>query len=361
MAVILREKKLNKGRISFYLDIYNDGAREYKFLKLYLIGKPKDQAERNKNKEVRRKADALRIKTENSLVDKTGINSGNILFLDYFKEMVDQRKKSPGNHANWNAVYQALMEFFNGRKVKVSEITDNDLNAIKNFLLEVYLTKSDKKLHKNTASIYYSKVKACLNQAFAERIIHDRISLRTKSIKGVETRREHLTIEELKKIEIIDCDLPLLKNAFLFSSYTGLRWSDINNLRWMDIRYNSESGYSLNYKQQKTSGIEYAPIPDKATSFIGERQEDAERVFKGLRYSTYFNRKLKEWLKKAGINRKITFHCARHTYATVLLTKNIDIYTVSKMMGHRNLKTTQIYANVIDQRKIDALKIFDSI
>jgi integrase/recombinase XerD len=70
---------------------------------------------------------------------------------------------------------------------------------------------------------------------------------------------------------------------------------------------------------------------------------------------------LKEWLKKAGINRKITFHCARHTYATVLLTKNIDIYTVSKMMGHRNLKTTQIYANVIDQRKIDAVKIFDLI
>jgi integrase len=143
--------------------------------------------------------------------------------------------------------------------------------------------------------------------------------------------------------------------------YTGLRWSDINGLQWKNIQFSNEKGYSLNFNQQKTKGVEYLPIPAKAITFISERCQDEDRVFKGLKYSAWHNLKIREWMIKAGINRKITFHSARHTYATLLLTKNVDIYTVSNMLGHRNLKTTQVYAKVIDQKKMDAVKIFDNL
>ncbi len=74
-------------------------------------------------------------------------------------------------------------------------------------------------------------------------------------------------------------------------------------------------------------------------------------VFEGLQYSAYQNSLLKEWIIKAGITKAITFHCFRHTYATLQLSQGTDIYTVSKMLGHRDLKTTQVYAKVIDLTK----------
>ena len=87
---------------------------------------------------------------------------------------------------------------------------------------------------------------------------------------------------------------------------------------------------------------------------LGEEQEQTERVFKGLKYSAWHNVKLAQWVLRAGITKNITFHCARHTYATLQLTMGTDIYTVSKLLGHRELKTTQIYAKVIDNKKKEA-------
>ena len=87
---------------------------------------------------------------------------------------------------------------------------------------------------------------------------------------------------------------------------------------------------------------------------LGEEKAQDERVFVGLRYSAWYNVKLLQWVMKAGITKNITFHCARHTYATLQLSLGTDIYTVSKLLGHRELKTTQIYAKVIDDKKIEA-------
>ena len=87
---------------------------------------------------------------------------------------------------------------------------------------------------------------------------------------------------------------------------------------------------------------------------LGEIGEKEDRVFKGLKYSAWHNLKLQQWVMKAGISKTITFHCARHTFATLQLTNGTDIYTISKLLGHRELKTTQLYAKIIDQKKIDA-------
>ncbi|MNY64362.1 Tyrosine recombinase XerD [compost metagenome] len=98
------------------------------------------------------------------------------------------------------------------------------------------------------------------------------------------------------------------------------------------------------------------PIAEQAYEQLGERGNLEDRIFKGLKYSAYTNVQLSRWVMSAGITKKITFHCFRHTYATLQLTMGTDIYTVSKLLGHRHLKTTEVYAKVIDKKKVDASK-----
>lgn len=113
-------------------------------------------------------------------------------------------------------------------------------------------------------------------------------------------------------------------------------------------------GYYIRFRQKKTKGAETLPISKQDFSLLGEPQDKDERVFKGLKYSAWHNLKLQQWMMRAGISKTITFHCARHSYATLQLSAGTDIYTVSKLLDHRELKTTQIYAKVIDQQKKEA-------
>ena len=145
-----------------------------------------------------------------------------------------------------------------------------------------------------------------------------------------------------------------MKTAFIFSCLTGLRWSDINKLLWSEVQHSNDNGYYIRFRQKKTKGAETLPISEQAFGLLGERQAPEERVFKGLKYSAWHNLKLQQWMMKAGISKTITFHCARHTYATLQLTAGTDIYTVSKLLGHKELKTTQVYAKIIDEKKQEA-------
>src|SRR5690606_22573169 len=157
--------------------------------------------------------------------------------------------------------------------------------------------------------------------------------------------------DELKVMAKTDCEVPILKTAFIFSALTGLRWSDINKLVWSEVQHSKELGNYLRFTQKKTQGSETLPISEQAYELLGERGKPEERVFKHLKYSAWYNLKLQQWAMKAGITKTVTFHCARHTYATLQLTLGTDIYTVSKLLGHKNLKTTQIYAKIIDDKK----------
>lgn len=120
------------------------------------------------------------------------------------------------------------------------------------------------------------------------------------------------------------CEIEILKKAFLFSCLTGLRWSDINKLVWEQIQFSEEQGWYIRYRQKKTSSTETLPISEQALGFIPEKGEPKEPIFKGLKYSEWYNVKLQQWVMTAGISRTITFHCARHTYATLQLTLGID-------------------------------------
>ena len=156
-----------------------------------------------------------------------------------------------------------------------------------------------------------------------------------------------------------DCRYEVLKRAFLFSCFTGMRWSDINQLTWRYVR-KSEDGYRVHFSQKKTKGVEYLDIPDIALEYIGEKGEPDERVFVGLKYSAYMNTALARWVLEAGITKLITFHCARHTYATILLEEDVNIRVIQDMLGHKELRTTLIYAKIIDKKRREAASIFDA-
>lgn len=195
------------------------------------------------------------------------------------------------------------------------------------------------------------KLKAALNQAVEDGIIPHSPASSVKPAKIEEVHREYLTFEELQRLLKARCKYPILKDAFIFSCLTGMRWSDINKLTWGGARIRRYAPDSLS----PAKGFEYLDISDQAVRYLGQRGEPDERVFAGLKYSAWHNLALREWCLEADIKKHITFHVGRHSFAVLQLSLGTEIYTVSKLLGHRDLKTTQIYAQIMDDKKRDAV------
>ena len=169
------------------------------------------------------------------------------------------------------------------------------------------------------------------------------------ALKKEDVHKEYLTQEEVIKLANTPCDYPVLKQASLFSCLTGLRISDILKLTWEEIQLAPDEGYCLRFTSQKTDRDVTIPIGFQAYELLGER--GVGKVFKGLK-RCWTQGPLKKWVADAGItNKHITFHCFRHTYATLQIAAGTDIYTVSKMLTHRNVYTTQIYADLVNEKK----------
>jgi integrase len=115
-----------------------------------------------------------------------------------------------------------------------------------------------------------------------------------------------------------------------------------------------ENDTRLIFKQKKTAGQEYQFISGQARKLLGQRRQTTDRVFKGLKYGAHFNNHILKWCMRAGITKHITFHSARHTHAVLLLENGADIYTVSKILGHKEIRTTQVYAKIVDKKKKEA-------
>lgn len=275
-------------------------------------------------------------------------------FIDYLEKLSKKRK---GNNITvWNIAIQYLKDFTNDQLL-FEQLNTDLFDEFKDYLLTTKSKRSkSKKLSKNSAVSYFNKIKAGLKQAFIDGYLIQNLNDKIRPIKEEETHKQFLTIEELKKLVLYPCKSEVHKNAGLFSALTGLRFSDIQKLTWNEIEYIEKEGYILKYKQKKTSNVEVIPISDQAYSFTNgtrnpKEMDQTKKVFENLVYSAQRNTLLKEWIQSAGITKNITFHCFRHTYATLQLYNGTDIYTVSKMLGHKNLKNTQIYAKIVDAKK----------
>jgi integrase len=358
------KKNAEKGKPkmnSLFLMYHNEESkkRTYEFLRLYLYDKPKNFLEKEHNKETQLLAESIRAQKILDLQSRkhgfvSSVN-GKIGFLEYFKLMVEKKSDSNGNYGNWLSTLKHLTNFCKGNDIQLSKVDDSFLEGFKIYLLTNKISSRNGKLSQNSALSYFNKVRTSLKEAYQTKMIAENPINRVKGIKEKESNRQYLTLDELQKLVKTDCDYPIMKDAFIFSSLTGLRFSDIKSLKWKNITYDSQNGYIIKFTQQKTKGVENLPISEQAIRIIGERKHDDEFVFSNLIYSAYHNKILHKWIEKAGIDKHITFHCARHSFATLQLTMNTDIYTVSKLLGHRHLKTTEIYAKVIDKKKINAV------
>jgi integrase len=356
MKVTLR-KRVKHDKVSLYLDYYHKGKRQYEYLRLYLVAKPRNPQDRAMNNQTLQLAESVRakrqIEIQNGMFGFNDTERINTSFLFYFEVLTEKRKGNEGNFGNWMSTLKHLKAFKRG-KVNFTEINNEWLEDFKHYLVHEARSKNGKPLSQNSCVSYFNKLKSALKQAVKDGIITNNPGINVDGIKEAETMREFLTLEELQKAAKIQCDLPILKNAFLFSALTGLRFSDIEKLTWAEVQHSDENGYYLRFRQKKTKGQETLPISEEAFNLLGVRQLPDSKVFQGLSYSDHNNQKLREWMIRAGIEKDITFHCARHTYATLQLTLGTDIYTVSKLLGHKSMKTTAIYTKVIDKKKQEA-------
>ncbi len=358
------KKSLEKGKPkmnSLFL-MYHDEEnkkRNYEFLRLYLYDKPKNFLEKEHNKETQLLAESIRAQKILDLQSRkhgfVSSVSGKIGFLEYFKQISDKKCEVNGTWGAWLSTYKHLNSFCKGKDIQLSKIDDFFLENFKIYLLTNKISSHGGKLSQNSALSYFNKVKTALKEAYQSKMICENPSMRVKSIKEKETSRQYLTLGELQILVKTDCDYPIMKEAFVFSVLTGLRFSDIKSLRWKNITFDKLNGHMLKFTQQKTKGVEHLPISEQAVKNLGERKKDDDLIFEDLIYSAYHNKILHKWISNAGIDKHITFHCARHSFATLQLTMDTDIYTVSKLLGHRHLRTTEIYAKVIDKKKIDAV------
>lgn len=292
--------------------------------------------------------------TEQAMMEKKA--RGQADFIDYFGKQAAKRHKNDSKSigVNWDRAHDLLKIFTKEKPLPFAQIDMHLIESFRDFLLKAPRggNKSGT-ISQNTASTYFTLFKAALHQAFIDCYFDVDIAAKVKGISGVESRREYLTIEELNKLAATPCEYPMLKKAAFFSALTGLRHSDIRKMTWKELSVEGDH-YRINFTQRKTGGVEYMPISEQAYLICGEPAEPDRLVFEGLQDPSWINRPVKKWIEAAGIKKHITFHCFRHSYATNQLTEGTDLYTVSKMLGHTNIRTTQIYAKVVDSKKEEA-------
>ena len=373
-SVTLREKKLANGNISLYLDVYRDGKRSYEFLKLY-ITKASNPLEREVNRQTRATAQAIKAKRQIELQNNEyGFNSqfkADTPFLEYYRKLCEDRAKNKESRSNYQNWYSCLkhLERYCSEDTTFKDVTPEWVEGFKTFLdttgKDLHKTKYEngdpaKPLAQNSKVSYFNKFRACINQAYDDRIIAINPLRGVERFKQEDTKRVFLTFEEVKDLAKTPCRNVVLKKAFLFSCLTGLRKSDIERLKWGDVEEFGE--YTrINFKQKKTGGRQYLDLSDQAVPFMGERGKDNELVFEGFKYSGYLLLELSKWCMRAGIKKDVTFHTGRHTFAVLMITEGVDLYTVSKLLGHKEISTTQIYAKVVDKKRQDAVNRIPSL
>lgn len=365
--VRLRQRKMPSGSTSLYLDIYLDGKRTYEYLKLYL--KPENnRKDKEDNKQTLLLAEAVKAKR---LVEvrngKYGFENQFKIdtdFISYFTIMCEKRfgDDSKGNWGNWNSTLKHLKVYCK-KGITFKDVTPQWIEGFKEYLETATTVRSTNKknttiagkLSQNSKVSYFNKLCACIKQAYEEGIIPNNPLRGVERLKQEEVERPYLTIDEVRQMAATDCRYPALKRAFLFSCLTGLRKSDIEKMTWSEVRQQGEFTRIV-FKQKKTGGQEYIDITPEALQFLGERGSDDDLVFDDFHYSAYLLTELRAWAMNSGVTKQITFHSGRHTFAVMMLDIGTDIYTVQKLLGHRMISTTMVYANIMDKKKQAAVQ-----
>lgn len=375
MKISLIQRKLKDGRISLSIEFYrgseitDDGKRKhlrnFENLDTYLIVDPKTAKEKKENKEALEFAENVisirKAEYAQGRFELKNTAKAKRVFLNFFADLAEEKRTldSSNNYGNWFSTYQHLKKVV-PKNLTFEEIDEFFIKKVRKYFEKDAISKSDLPLSQNSKYSYFNKFKAALRYAFDNGYLTINYAAKIKSFEQAESQREYLIFDELQRLAKAECKYPVLKKAFLFSCLSGLRWSDINTLIWKEVRDEGDIS-RVNFRQEKTEGVEYLYISKQARELLGERQDPQERVFKGLKYGMTYNTEIIRWCNRAAVPKHITFHSARHTNAVLLLENGADIYTVSKRLGHRELRTTQIYAKIVDSKMKEAAEIIPEL
>ena len=372
----LRNRLLRNGNRSLYLDKYIDGAREYEYLKMYLVPGV-TSAVKLQNEETMKAALAIKAQrmieyTNNLTGAKCNVSMGKMLLLDWLQVVRDKKKKygfSDGRARVYDYAIKHIAAYIGSKKVRLCDVDKKFLLGFIDYLTsaKIFHRNNDEVLGKATADNYYKILKACIKEALRCGYIPFDPTIQIsaeekKNITPTGETREYLNIEEVKMIQEVKPKTKIaesVKQAFLFSCFTGLRISDIRALEWSDIRGNGTEK-EICKKMEKTQKMVYVPLSSMALGYLPQKEDGKELVFDLPKQAATICRSIKSICKMAGINKKVTFHTARHTFATMCLTSGTDIYTTSKLLGHSKVTTTQIYADIINQKKVDAVNMISA-
>ena len=360
----LRMKPLSDGNKSLYLDIYYDGKRTYEYLKMYIIPETDNNA-RRQNQTTMAAANAIKSKRIIELTNgKAGIETKEKVYLldwmNTFKENQEKRGKKDGNQIK---VTIRILREFAGERTTLNQIDRTFCLDYIDYLLTEYRPKG-KRVSNFTLRNYYRMLNGALNAAVRAKLIKanpfNELE-RSEKIRLPESKRSYMSIEEVRALIATPMKNETVKSAYLFSCFCGLRVSDIVGLKWKDV-FVDRGQYRLAVSMQKTKDPIYLPLSPEALKWMPERGDKTaeDRVF-DLPSPTTMNMLIKPWAKEAGIDKRFTFHTARHTFATMMLTLGADLYTTSKLLGHADVKMTQVYAKIINQKKDDAVNLVNGL
>ena len=371
----LRLKSLSNGNKSLYLDYYKEGVREYEFLKLYLIPETSPES-KQANANTLQAANAIKAARLLELTNgKAGIKTANknLALSDWIDTIIKKREQAQVSQATITAL-KCLKKHLQEYKPGVKLVAVNRgfcvgfadyLRTAKSF--KCGKDKEPKQLSNTTQRTLLSRLSLILNEAIRAELIANnpnQLLTSTERIKKEETTREYLTANEVKKLIVTPIweEAQHDKEAFLFCCFCGLRYSDVKALQWGNIK--EESGkMRIEITMQKTGTAIIIPLSKEAINHLPERKgaKDSDPVFNLPKdyLTTYY--RIQRLGELAGINKNLTFHISRHTFATLMLTAGADLYTTSKLLGHKEISTTQIYARIIDKKKAEAVNLLNNL
>lgn len=380
----IRFKQLSNGNQSIYLDYYTGdvirkenyvgGKRKYEFLKLYLIPE-RTREDKAKNEVTLALAKAIQskriVEVQNDAHGFQNTNKSRVNLLDYLENIGKQSaEQGSRNYARTVLNTVRALKLFRGDYIAFRDVDKEFLSEFTDYLRQMPkaskygVLKTGGRLSANSVVSYYGTLRTAINRAYKEGIITVNPTKEfdfASKVRQEPSRREYLTIDELKTLINTECRHEIVKRAFLFSCLCGLRVSDIRKLRWCDLQ-RSGGRVRIEITMQKTKEPLYLPISDEALKWLPERGEanDSDYIFP-LTHEGTVNDTLQHWAKVAGITKHISFHVSRHTHATMMLTLGADLYTVSKLLGHKNIATTQIYAKIVDKKKEEAIRLIPNL
>lgn len=343
-----------------FLDYTIDGVRYRDKLDMYIVP-GNSTLIKKKNEQTMRVAQAAKAKKildiQNGNVNLRKSNEPDVLLQEFILQQ-SQDYISRG-HQSYGMTLEKIANWVKrfGRRASLRTVD-------KKWLMDFVAYMNKHGMAESTVYMYFSNLNTIFNRAYRAGIINENPISRmdkTERPQRPDIEREYLTLEEVQQLMNTPCGNDSVKRAFLFACFTGLRLSDIEALTWENIKPTTDGGWQIEQKQKKTKKIVTIPLSDNALAQLPERDSNKGIVWRKLPIRQELGKYLKKWVAAAGIEKHITYHCSRHTNATLLLTFGADIYTVSALLGHHDIATTQIYAKVVNQKKQEAVNLIPKI